>query len=142
VSDAARLEQEIWAHWLKGPDETADQMMEQIQSALQLGRHDIGLLLCNQLVDAYPNYAEAWNKRATVLYLLKRHDESVADIGKTLELEQNHFGALSGLGLILLSAGDAEGALHAFEEVLSITPLSKSAELNASRARAKIGTDI
>ena len=141
-SEAAALEQAIWAHWLTGPDKASDQMMLQIQSALQLGRHELGLVLCNQLVDAYPDYAEAWNKRATLLYLLKRHEESVVDIRTTLELEPNHFGALSGLGLILLSAGDAEGALHAFEEVLSINPLSKSAELNAARARAKIGTDI
>ena len=141
-ADAAQLEQAIWAHWLTGPDKTSDQMMLQIQSALQLGRHELGLVLCNQLVDAYPDFAEAWNKRATILYLLNRPEESVADIRTTLELEPNHFGALSGLGLILLSAGDAEGSLHAFEEVLSITPLSKSAELNAARARAKIGTDI
>lgn len=141
-TDASQLEQAIWSHWLTGPDQAADLMMEQIQSSMRLGRHDLGLLLCNQLVDAYPEFAEGWNKRATILYLLNRPQESVADIRTTLELERNHFGALSGLGLILLSAGDAEGALHAFEEVLTITPLSTTAELNASRARAKIGTDI
>ena len=140
--NASDLEQAIWAHWLTGPDQASDQMMLQIQTSMELGRHDLGLLLCNQLVDAYPEYAEGWNKRATILYLLNRPEESVLDIRKTLELEPNHFGALSGLGLILLAAGDAEGALHAFEEVLAITPLSVSATLNANRARDKIGTDI
>lgn len=142
ASVAAELEQAIWAHWLTGPDAASDQMMLQIQTSLQLGRHDLGLLLCNQLIDAYPEYAEGWNKRATILYLLNRPEESVADIRTTLELEPNHFGALSGLGLILLRAGDAEGALHAFEEVLSITPLSPEAEFNANRAREQLGTDI
>jgi len=141
-TEASQLEQAIWAHWLTGPDKASDQMMLQIQSSMELGRHDLGLLLCNQLVDAYPNFAEGWNKRATILYLLNRPEESVADIRTTLELEPNHFGALSGLGLILLGAGDAEGALHAFEEVLAITPLSLNAKLNASRAREAIGTDI
>ncbi len=141
-AEAKQLEQAIWAHWLTGPDAASEQMMLQIQTSLQVGRHDVGLLLCNQLIDAYPNYAEGWNKRATIFYLLNRLEESVEDIQTTLKLEPNHFGALSGLGLILLRTGDAEGALHAFEEVLEISPLSPSAEMNAALARDKLGTDI
>jgi len=140
--NARKLEREIWGHWLLGPDKTADQLMTQIQSALQLGRHDIGLLLCNQLVDAYPSYAEGWNKRATIHYLLNKFDESVADIQTTLDLEPRHFGALSGLGLILMSTGDAEGALLAFESVLALSPASESAKINAARAREQLGLDI
>jgi len=142
AESARELEAKIWGHWLMGPDTSSDQLMTQIQTALQLGRHDVGLLLCNQLVDAYPNYAEAWNKRATFFYLLNRLDESVADIQTTLDLEPRHFGALSGLGLILLSTGDAEGALLAFESVLSISPESTSAMANAARARDQLGLDI
>lgn len=141
-AQAAQIEQAIWGHWLTGPDEASNQLMQQIQASLQLGRHDVGLLLSNQLVDAYPNYAEAWNKRATILYLMDRLDASVEDIKATLDLEPRHFGALSGLGLILMKTGDPEGALLAFEEVLTIAPLSESAALNAARARNQLGTDI
>lgn len=140
--DAQPLEQQIWGHWLTGPDEVSGHMMSQIQIALQSGQHELGLVLCDQLIDAYPDFAEAWNKRATFMYILNRLDESVVDIQATLELEPNHFGALSGLGLILMRTGDAEGALHAFEEVLKISPSSRSATSNAALARDQLGTDI
>jgi len=139
---ALGFERKIWGHWLDGPDATASAMMLQIQESLEVGRHEFGLLLCDQLVDAYPDFAEGWNKRATMLYLLNRMEESVQDIQTTLELEPRHFGALSGLGLILMRSGDAEGALHAFDEVLAISPRSESAKMNAARARDQLGTDI
>ncbi len=145
VSDqnrANQIQQSVWEHWLTGPDEAADALMLQIQTALQLGRHQVGLVLTNQLIDQYPDYAEGWNKRATFFYLLNRLDESVEDIQTTLNLEPNHFGALSGLGLILLRTGDAEGALAAFEAVLEINPLSASALQNAEQARDQLGTEI
>ena len=140
--DALLLEQQIWGHWLEGPDETSNQLMSQIQAALQSGQNEIGLVLSNQLIDAYPDYAEAWNKRATFYFLLNRLDSSVEDIQTTIKLEPNHFGALSGLGLILMRTGDAEGALLAFEEVLKISPSSQSAASNAAIARDQLGTDI
>lgn len=139
---ANQIQQSVWQHWLTGPDDTSDALMVQIQTALQLGRHQVGLVLSNQLIDQYPEYAEGWNKRATFFYILNQLDESVEDIQSTLALEPNHFGALSGLGLILLRTGDAEGALAAFEAVLEINPLSTSALQNAEQARDQLGTDI
>lgn len=140
--DTQLLEQQIWGHWLEGPDDASNQLMSQIQLALQTGQSELGLVLSTQLIDAYPDYAEAWNKRATFYFLLNRLEESVEDIQATIELEPNHFGALSGLGLILMRTGDAEGALLAFEEVLKISPLSQSAAANAALARDQLGTDI
>jgi len=142
ISRAQQIEQSVWGHWLTGPDKTSDILMVQIQGALQQGRPQVGLVLCNQLIDQYPEYAEAWNKRATFYYLMNRLDESVQDIQTTLTLEPNHFGALSGLGLILMRTGDAEGALAAFEAVLEINPMSLSAQQNAAQARDQLGTDI
>lgn len=139
---ANQIQQTVWGHWLTGPDDTSDALMLQIQTALELGRPQVGIELSNQLIDSYPEYAEAWNKRATFFYILNRLDESVADIKTTLDLEPNHFGALSGLGLILMRTGDAEGALAAFEAVLKINPLSLSAQQNAARAKDQLGTDI
>ncbi len=140
--DVVLIEQQIWGHWLEGPDETSTQLMSQIQIALQSGQNDFGLKLSNQLIDAYPDFAEGWNKRATLFYLMNRFEDSVADIQKTLDLEPNHFGALAGLGLILMRTGDAQGAVQAFEEVLKISPASPSAEANAAQARDQLGTDI
>ena len=139
---ANQIEQMVWGHWLTGPDPTSDHLMVEIQNALQLGRPQVGLVLCNQLIDKYPDYAEGWNKRATFYFILNRFNESVEDIQTTLSLEPNHFGALSGLGLILLRTGDAEGALAAFEAVLEINPQSISAQQNVARAKDRLGTEI
>jgi len=139
---ASQIQQSVWELWLTGPDSTSHNLMLQIQTALQQGRPEVGLLLSEQLIDSYPQFAEAWNKRATFYFMLNRLEESVEDIQTTLKLEPNHFGALSGLGLILMRTGDAEGALAAFEAVLEINPLSLSAQQNAAQAKDKLGTEI
>jgi len=139
---AREVERAIWAHWLTGPDKTSNDLMSQIERSMQYGELRLGLRLCNQLVDSYPDYAEAWNKRATFYYLMDRMEASVADIQTTLDLEPRHFGALSGFGLIMMREGNHEAALSAFEEVLMISPQSASAEMNAALAKDKIGTDI
>ena len=68
------------------------------------------------------DWAEAWNKRATLLYLQGRDDESVAAIGRVLEIEPRHFGALSGMGLILQEIGDDKHALEVYRRALDVYP--------------------
>ena len=65
-------------------------------------RYSEAMLIFNQVITSYPDYAEAWNKRATLQYLIGNLDNSITDIEKTLELEPRHFGALSGLGLVYI----------------------------------------
>jgi Flp pilus assembly protein TadD len=76
----------------------------------------------NQLVIDAPAFAEAWNRRATIHFLLGNYKESEADIVKTLQLEPFHFGALSGRGLVLLSQGQYEAARNAFSRALEVNP--------------------
>jgi tetratricopeptide (TPR) repeat protein len=78
-----------------------------------------------------PSFAEGWNKRATVYYLMGDFKASVGDIEHTLELEPRHFGALSGLGLIYMNMGKDQAALRAFRKTLEINP-----HLPAIRERA------
>src|SRR3546814_20777188 len=82
-----------------------------------------------------PGFAEGWNKRATVHYLLGNYGESLADIAETLALEPRHFGALSGRGLVYLRLEDAQRALDAFEQALAIPPNLPAAALNAEELR-------
>ncbi len=139
---ASDLESRIWQLWLQAPDEGAAALMSQLTLAMQAGELDLALALCNQLVDSNPDFSEAWNKRATVHYLMGNSDASVNDIRETLILEPRHFGAISGLGLIFMRQGNFEAALQAFEQVLAITPASSNAQRSAQRMRDEIGKKI
>jgi hypothetical protein len=88
-------------------------------------------------VIACSDYAEGWNKRATVLYLMGRFKESEADVMKTLELEPRHFGALSGQGLIKIALQDWTGAIYFLESALKINPHMHGVIMHLKYARKK-----
>jgi len=98
--------------------------------------------LSNQLIDSAPEFAEAWNKRATIHFLLGQDADSVADIRETVKLEPNHFGAISGLGLIFMRSQNFPAALEAFEKVLQISPASTSAKRSVERVRRELGREV
>ena len=137
-----QIQNEIWQQWLIAPDENANLLMSQLHAAMSSGQHQFALEICNQLVDSNPEYAEAWNKRATVHYLMGSHALSIADIKQTLLLEPRHFGALSGLGLIFTASGQYEAALDAFNEVLKISPSSANAKGSIKHVQSLLGTEI
>ena len=101
--------------------------MSQGLKALDNNNLEKGLGLFNNIIDMDPNFAEAWNKRATIYFLMRNFDKSMQDIRQTLILEPRHFGAISGLGLIFNALGQPENALSAFRRVREIYPLSRSA---------------
>ncbi len=113
---------EIWEIWINNDDQELFSLMEQGIILMNRQRLSAALKVFDDLVDIAPNYAEAWNKRATVHYLLGNYADSVADVDVTLDLEPRHFGALSGLGQIELIQGDPEAALTAFEAALRVHP--------------------
>jgi len=140
--EASQIEADIWQLWLEAPDDSAAALMSQVVVAMDQGRLALALEFANQLVDGAPEFAEAWNKRATIHYIMGNQDASVADIRETLALEPRHFGAISGLGLIFLRAGNLDAALEAFEQVLDISPASVNAQRSAERVRAELGSEI
>lgn len=139
---AVAIESEIWQHWLDAPDENSASLLSQISIALSARRFDLALRLNNQLVDSAPDFAEGWNKRATIHYLMKNHPESVADIRETVRLEPRHFGAISGLGMIFLRENNLPAALQAFEQVLKISPASVNAKRSIEHVRREMGREI
>ena len=116
------VEGSIWALWCSHPDESAVQRMERVIGGLSQGRFEVAERILDGLISDYPDWAEAWNKRATLYFLQDRDEESVADIEATLKLEPRHFGALGGFGQICLRMDEPVSARIAFEKALEVNP--------------------
>ena len=78
--------------------------------------------LFTSVIEADPDFAEAWNKRATLYFLMGAYDLSKRDIAQTITREPQHFGALSGLGLVETHIGNYDAALKAYEQAAAIHP--------------------
>ena len=140
----ARAESEdlIWALWCSHEDGNAHKTMQKAIGALARQDFETSRTLLDQLVVSWPNWAEAWNKRATVYFLEGKYVESVADIERTLTLEPRHFGAASGLAQICLKVGDEHSALVAFDYVLAVNPNLTAVRETADFLRSTIGITL
>lgn len=136
--EAKRIEAAIWRIWLDSGQEEMNVVMEQGIQAMGMGRLAEAIAVFDRVVSALPDFAEGWNKRATVHYLNGNYTASVADIERTLALEPRHFGAISGMGLIFMARGDEAGALRAFEAVLEIHPHAQAAQIHVEALRMKL----
>lgn len=115
-------EQLIWAIWMQHRNAEFTRLMQAGSVAMASGQYDKAIGIFSSLIQKAPDYAEAWNKRATVYFLIGDLSLSVADVDRTLELEPRHFGALSGLGQIELLRGNGDAALEAFEAARAVHP--------------------
>ena len=142
LSTASVFETKIWHIWMEHNDPEVERTMFQGLEALKLQLFEKAYGYFSLLIRVAPNYAEAWNKRATVLYLMGRFKESEADVMRTLELEPRHFGALSGQGLIRIALEDWEGAIYFLESALKINPHMHGVFINLKYARQKYKESI
>jgi len=124
---ATLLEQAIWKLWLRSGSPTIDLLMSRAVTLMNERRLDAALSILDIVVKLVPDYAEGWNKRATVYYLKQELRRSQHDIAKVLALEPRHFGALSGLGLVMRALGNKKAALEAFRRALEIHPFLPAA---------------
>ena len=120
--EAVEVDRRIWLLWLHSEDKAVNRLMAQGVIAMQRGALDRALDRFDEIVGRAPDFAEGWNKRATVLYMMGRHRESVADVQQVLNLEPRHYGALSGLGMILVVIGQEEDALEWLRRALELNP--------------------
>lgn len=135
---ASGVESQIWEIWAESGDADLDKVFTVGSHAMALGDTATALKIFDAIVKKAPNFAEGWNKRATVYYMMGDYEASLADIDRTLELEPHHFGALAGLGLVNMSLDRDEAALDAFERVLKVTPQSESAKHNIEFVKQRI----
>lgn len=121
-ASSRELEDRIWSLWSGHGDPQAAVAMREATAAMAQRRLSDAKTRLDDLLDRFPHYAEAWNKRATLFFLLEQEPESVRDIHSTLELEPRHFGALSGFAQICLRAGDMAAASVALQAALRVNP--------------------
>ena len=139
---ARTIEKFIWRIWRESGDETVDQLMVDGVKAMGGGNYEGALIAFNSIVKGAPNFAEGWNKRATLYWLMGDFEKSVEDINRTLALEPRHFGALSGLAMIRESQERPLDALQAFERALEIYPAMPNAAERIRKLNRQLGEPI
>lgn len=112
----------IWTTWIAHEDSENTRLMHIGIKAMADRRFDDAVEVYTALIDQAPDYAEAWNKRATVYFIQGKLALATADVEQTLALEPRHFGALSGLGQIEMLRGNGDAALKAFEDAVKVHP--------------------
>lgn len=127
---ALPVEADIWAIWHEHADAAVQSLL--LQGIAQMNANNLrgALATFDRLVAQAPEFAEGWNKRATVHYVLGNQKASEADIEATLALEPFHFGALSGLGLVCLAQGEYFRARSAFLSALEVYPTMSGVKQN------------
>jgi tetratricopeptide (TPR) repeat protein len=123
-------EQKIWEIWTTHPtDEKLTQELLKGSNLMQGDTISESIKIFSKLVESDPNWAEAWNKRATALYLIGDYEGSQKDIDKVLELEERHFGALAGQGLVNIKLENYEKAIESYERAQEIYPAMQSPKI-------------
>lgn len=135
--EAQPIEAAIWQTWLDPHDGGVNSLMRLGLDAQQRGDLYGAFALFDAIVNLKPDYAEGWNRRATILFQLGRMEDARKDAEKTLALEPRHFGALSGLGMIALRLEQPDKALDAFEKALAIHPHMPGAKAQVEALRAQ-----
>jgi tetratricopeptide (TPR) repeat protein len=129
--------------WMQSQSDTANLVMQRAMLATRSNKYQTALVLLDRLVALEPNWAEAWNQRATVRFLVNDSDGSMADIDKTLKLEPRHFGALTGMGVILQRSRLDKRALEVFGKALEIYPAQPSLRETVEKLGLEVnGRDI
>ena len=140
---AKAIEDRIWAVWIVSPSDTANLLMTRVKTAVETKDLALAVQLLDAIIAIRPDYVEAWNRRATINYMRKDFERSLADIRQILAREPRHFGALAGLGLILQELGDDKRALEIYRRALAVHPhLPRIPDLIKSLTEKVEGRDI
>jgi len=122
AESAKAIEERIWSVWMASGSDTCNLLMGRMKAAADEKDYDLAIKLLDAIIGLKPGYTEAWNRRATLYFMQKDYGHALADIREVLVREPRHFGALSGLGLILQEIGDDKHALEAYRRALAVDP--------------------
>ena len=133
-----QVERQIWSEWSQSGSPAMDLLLDRGRTAMEAGDWGKAIEHLTALTDHAPDFAEGWNARATAYYHLGRYGPAMSDIQRTLALDPRHFGAISGLALILEDLGYAEDALKAYREVQAIHPHRPNLEETIERLEKEV----
>ena len=135
--EASLILSKIWDIWAIAESEKTQIIFNDANQLMERGKFDNAIDLFSKVIDESPDFAEGWNKRATVYFLIGDLNKSISDIEETLSLEPRHFGALDGLAEIYLLKDDLLSAAATYKKILEIIPSSKK-----SQDRLKLINDL
>tara|TARA_Y100000389_G_scaffold110417_1_gene107529 strand:+ start:19 stop:570 length:552 start_codon:yes stop_codon:yes gene_type:complete len=139
VSSSYEIEQKIWKLWSTHPNnDKLTIMLAEGSDLVNEQKFDKAINVFNKVIELDPEWAEAWNKRATLLYMVGEFKKSQEDIDKVLELEQRHFGALAGQGLVNIKLENYEKAIMSYEKAQKIYPSMKSPKIMIKKIKELI----
>ena len=138
LSTVQPIEADIWQLWYAHEDTAVQILMQRGAEAMGRGDPRSAMTAYDQVVAIAPGFAEGWNRRATLNYMIGDYQASLADIDKTLALEPRHFGALSGRGLVHAQLEEWNLALESFEAALQVHPTMTGPRRNLEAIRRRL----
>jgi tetratricopeptide (TPR) repeat protein len=124
------IAQQIWMLWSTHPtDQKLTSLLDEGSRLVQDQKLNRAIDVFSEAIELDPSWAEAWNKRATVFYMVGKFQKSQNDIDKVLELEERHFGALAGQGMVNIKLKNYDKAKKSYQKAQEIYPSMKSSEL-------------
>jgi len=136
--EAAVIEGEIWRQWSNSGSATVDLIMSRGLKALEAQEYAIALDMFSTAIEIEPDYAESWNKRATLYYVINDYDAAIADITQVLAREPRHWAALMGLAVMFDDLDRKEPALGAYRAAFEINPQLEDAEAAIERLSVEV----
>ena len=138
-SISAEVEQKIWKIWSTHPNnERLTNMLAEGTNLVNKQKLNEAIVKFSDVIELDPKWAEAWNKRATVFYLIGEYQKSQNDINKVLDFEKRHFGALAGQGLVNIELQNYEKAIKSYQDAMKIYPTMNSGKIMIKRIKELI----
>lgn len=121
-NEARPIAKQIEQRWARSGSDTTMLLMERVSQAMNGKAHELALELIDHILLLQPTWAEAYHRRATVMFLMDDVDGALRDIRQTLAREPRHYSALAGLGMTMMRLGQKKAAYAAYKKALDVHP--------------------